>query len=195
MTKRMSKLCGLLLAVAVCVVPASVAFAVPIFSVSAPNYVAQTQTFKINVAVSGAVDLYDYQFDLNFDPAKVQYVAGGVEGPFLATAGPTFFFGGIPSPGSVQFVFDTLLGGGPGATGSGFLASFDFKALLKGPTTFSLSNVIAQDTPGNVLAITLAPPTTITVPEPGTLGLLALAMVGCMVSARKRLGAHSTPTV
>jgi len=164
--------------------PAASTLAVPIFSVSSPSPFLG-ETIHVNVLASGMVDLYDYQFDLIFDPAKLQFIGGGFEGPFLATAGSTFFFGGIPGTGSVEFVFDTLLGPGPGASGNGVLASFDFRALAKGPTTLSLANVLAQDTPGNLINVALVP-AQITVPEPGTLALLALALAGCVVSARRK---------
>ena len=164
--------------------PATSTLAAPIFSVASPSPFLG-ETIHVNVVASGMVDLYDYQFDLIFDPTKLQFTGGAFEGPFLATAGPTFFFAGIPGTGSVQFVFDTLLGPGPGASGNGVLASFDFRALTKGPTTLSLANVLAQDTPGNLINVALVP-AQITVPEPGTLALLALALSGCVMSARRK---------
>ena len=168
--------------------PATSTLAVPIFSVSSPNPFLG-EIIHVNVNASGLVDLYDYQFDLNFDPTRLQFVGGAFEGPFLATAGATFFFGGIPALGSVQFVFDTLLGPGPGASGNGLLASLDFRALAKGPTTLSLANVLAQDTPGNLINVALVS-AQITVPEPGTLALLALALAGCVVAARRKGSMH-----
>lgn len=173
-----------LLALVVGLLPMASAFAVPIFAVTSnTNQVLSGGTIHINVAAQGVTDLYDYQFDLNFDPTKFQFVSGG-EGPFLATAGTTFFSGGSLSLGSLQFVFDTLLGAGPGASGSGVLASFDFVALDQGVSEFSLSNVIAQDTPGGLIDVGLQS-TAVTVPEPGTLCLLAVGLAG-LVSARKR---------
>jgi general secretion pathway protein D len=173
-----------LLALAIGFMPVAAALAAPSFTVSSPNaFLGEHVT--VSVLAQSLSDLYDYQFDLNYDPTKLQYVSGATEGPFLATAGSTFFFSGIPSSGSVQFVFDTLLGPGPGASGSGVLATFDFLAIGKGTSTLSLANVLAQDTPGNLINLGLGSAQT-TVPEPGTLGLLALALTGCVVSMRKK---------
>ena len=187
--KSISKTCGgYLLALTLSLVPVTSALAAPIFAVTAsPNHPGLGQTFEVDVVASGMVDLYDYQFDLVFDPTKLQFVSGGFEGPFLATAGSTFFFGGIPGTGTIQFAFDTLLGPGPGASGGGVLASFNFRSLpvARGPTTISLANVIAQDTPGNLINVALVPGL-VTVPEPGTLALLALALTGCVVSLRSK---------
>jgi len=173
-----------LLALSLGFLPMTAALAAPSFTVTSPNaFLGEHLT--VNVLAQAVTDLYDYQFDLNYDPTKIQFVSGAVEGPFLATAGATFFFNGIPAAGSVQFVFDTLLGPGPGASGSGILASFDFIAVGKGTSTLSLANVLAQDTPGNLINLGLGS-AQVTVPEPGTLGLLALAMTGCVVSRRKK---------
>jgi hypothetical protein len=157
------------------------AFAAPSLKVTSNTII--DGTIKIDVAAQDVVDLYAYQFDLNFDPTKFQFVSGS-EGPFLATAGSTFFYGGDLSAGSLKFVFDTLLGLDPGASGSGVLASFDFVALDRGTSAFSLANVLALDTPGNLLDVGLQS-LEVTVPEPGTLCLLALGLAG-LASARKR---------
>src|SRR5262245_19660777 len=164
--------------------PLSQVNAAPTFTVVAtPPATVVGNSVGIDVFAVDMTDLYDYQFDLNYDPTRFTFVSGAFEGPFLASAGSTFFFEGIPSSGSIQFVFDTLLGPGPGANGSGLLAHFNFTALAAGAGSFSLANVLAQDTPGNLINVALAP-AQVTVPEPDSLSLLALAVVGCVVSTR-----------
>jgi general secretion pathway protein D len=164
-------------------VPAVSALAAPSFTVSSSNAFVG-ETIQVNVLAQSVSDLYDYQFDLNYDPTKFAFVSDG-EGTFLSSTGATFFFGGTANPGSVQFVFDTLLGPGPGASGGGVLVQLNFTAIGKGVSTFSLANVIAQDSPGNLIDVGLGSAQS-TVPEPGTLSLLALACAGCVVSARRK---------
>ena len=57
-------------------------------------------TFEVDVVASRTLSIsMTYQFDLVFDPTKLQFVDGAFEGAFLSTAGPTFFFEGIWLPG------------------------------------------------------------------------------------------------
>src|SRR5215467_794942 len=142
-----------LAALSLSLIPAVSALAAPSFTVTSSNAFLG-ETIQVSVLAQSVTDLYDYQFDLNYDPTKFAFVSDS-EGPFLQSAGPTFFFNGVPSSGSVQFVFDTLLGPGPGASGGGVLALFNFTAIGKGASTFSLANVIAQDSPGNLIDVGL----------------------------------------
>lgn len=166
--------------------PLSAVNAAPTFTVTTtPSGTVVGNSIGVDVFAQDMTDLYDYQFDLNFDPARFSFVSGAVEGPFLASAGSTFFFAGIPSAGSVQFVFDTLLGPGPGANGGGLLAHFNFTALSAGTGSFSLANVLAQNTPGNLITVATNA-AQVTVPEPDSLSLLALAVIGCVATARRK---------
>src|ERR1017187_8890134 len=55
--------------------------------------VALGQTFTLSVNISGAADLYGYQFDLGFNPTVLQAISV-TEGAFLGTGGPTIFLPG-----------------------------------------------------------------------------------------------------
>jgi hypothetical protein len=184
MPRIASNCCRCLLALALGLAPIGAVMAAPVFAVSAPVMAGFGQTIEVDVVAQSLSDLYDYQFDLTYDPAHFHFVSDS-EGPFLATAGATFFSGGSATPGSIQFLFDTLIGPGPGATGTGILARFSFTGIGIGASTFALSNVLAQNTPGSLINVGLTS-ARVTVPEPGTIALLSVALLGCMVSMRKR---------
>jgi Cohesin domain len=168
---------SLLVSLSLCLLPVTASWAAPVFSlVASPSAPHFGQPFTVSVIASGFTDLYDYEFDVDFNPLLLH--AGLVtEGPFLATAGTTFFGSGTidNTAGVISFVFDTLIGPGPGANGSGTLANINFTASAthSGSTIISLNNVIAQDTPGNLITVQ-TPPLRATVPEPGSV-LLVLA--------------------
>lgn len=133
----------------------------------------------VEVAVANVSDLYGFQFDLDFNPAVLQADTSS-EGPFLATAGTTFFVPGANDniAGTVLATADSLIGAIPGATGSGVLALFSFTAVSPGATDISLGNVQLLDSNLNALdvtpvdaSITVAP-----VPVPGSLLLLTSAV-------------------
>ncbi|MBZ5634921.1 MAG: cohesin domain-containing protein [Acidobacteriia bacterium] len=138
-------------------------------------------TFSVPVTISGTSDLYAFQFDLSFDPSILQ-LQSVAEGPFLPSAGATFF---IPATidnvlGVASFTADSLLGPGPGAAGAGILASFNFQAFAGGTSTLSLANVILLDsnlndiqfeTTGGGVIVT-------SVPEPASAWLIVAALVG-----------------
>jgi hypothetical protein len=133
----------------------------------------------LTVRAQDVVDLYGYQFTLNFDPALLTALSG-TEGPFLQSGGSTFFLPGDidNTAGSFSFVLGTLIGPGPGVDGSGDLATFSFAVGQSGLASFSFSDVffldsnfaeISIDTPE--LAVQVAQ-----VPEPGSLWLAAVAL-------------------
>jgi hypothetical protein len=164
----------------VSVLPAS---ALPLLSLSA----SQTgSVMSIAVSETGATDLYAYQFSLNFDPA-VLHASSVSEGPFLATAGATFFDGGTTdnTAGEVSFVFDTLLSAVPGAKGNGVLAVISFNIEnFHTLTTLSLSDVLALDSNLNVLPTTTQS-LRLQIPEPSMLALLAIALFALTLALRR----------
>ncbi len=176
----MKSLCGWLkaslLSCGLCLLAVEAAWAVPTFSLSAPSQAFKGLPLTVSIFASDFSDLYAYQFDLAFNPMLFQG-APAVEGPFLATAGSTFFDGGIVdnTNGAISFIFDTLIGPGSGASGSGLLASVTFlaSATTQGVGLFSLDNILALDSNLNLIAVQTAPNTVaVSVPEPESLLLL-----------------------
>jgi hypothetical protein len=140
---------------------AAAAEAAPITTVAlspASSTLAVGDSVALAVEVRGAVDLFDYQFDIVFNPLVLR--ADGVEdGGFLTSEGGVSVFGGplvltIDNTGGVVTVLDSLLGPVPpttGATGSGFLGLIQFTALGAGSGGVALANVIFQDSSGALI--------------------------------------------
>lgn len=183
---------SLLLSSLLALLPITTSWAVPVFSLSA-SPTAPGGTMTLSVLASQLSDLYAYQFSLNFDPTLFSATSVS-EGPFLASAGATFFDGGTidNTVGLISFVFDTLIGPGPGASGSGILNTFAFTVLGVGTGIFSFSDVIALDSNLNVLTVQ-TPATSVTVPEPGTavLVLIALLVIAARSLPRRPLQAQA----
>lgn len=65
--------------------------ALPILSFNPSSAtVTPGETFSVDVVISGAEDLFAFQFDIGFVPGTLAAVTVG-EGTFLASGGPTFF--------------------------------------------------------------------------------------------------------
>src|SRR3954470_5892271 len=88
---------------------------------------------SIPVSISGVLDLFAFQFDLAYDPSVVNLVSIS-EGPFLPSAGGTFFLPGTIDnvAGTATFISDSLLGPVPGASGSGDLVFLKFVTACAG---------------------------------------------------------------
>jgi general secretion pathway protein D len=143
----------------------------------------------VPVAVSSVSDLYDYEFDLAFDPTILQ-LTGVTEGPFLSSGGTTFFFPGIidNTAGTVTFVADTLIGPISGVTGGGTLVDLNFHAISLGGSDLTLSNVILQDSIGSDIAFTTGPghvTVLSTVPEPALLWPLGILLCALPLLRRR----------
>lgn len=151
----------------------SPAQAAPILGMSSA---ASDTGIDLTVSVRDITDLYGYQFTLNFDPNLFTF-AGGTEGAFLSSAGPTWFDAGMhdSGAGSISFVFGTLLGPEPGATGFGDLATFSFGIDRGGLANFSFSDVLFLDSTGNEISI-VADELVTQVPEPASLWLAGVGL-------------------
>jgi hypothetical protein len=147
----------------------------------------------VNVDITAVSDLYGFQFDLGFNPTVLS-VGVSNEGTLLPGGGATFFVPGTNDNvgGSVTATADTLLTAISGVTGTGTLASFDFTAIGAGISALTLSNLFFLDssltpivdytTSGGLVTVNQAT----SIPEPSTLGLLGLGLIGIVFSRRNR---------
>jgi hypothetical protein len=144
--------------------------------------------FSLDILITGAVDVFGFDFDLGFDPAFFSALSI-TEGAFLSSAGDAtaFFPGAIDnSAGTISFTGSSIFGAVPGITGNGVLATVTFNALAAVVgSPISIFNVTLLDSQLNTIAGVTTQGTTVTatappapVPEPSTLLYVAAALVG-----------------
>lgn len=186
-----------LTSLAIALLPAAGVLAAPAISLSGPATVQLGSNFSVNVLASGFTDLYAYQLDISFNPAVFQ-ATGGSEGSFLKSAGTTFFDAGSVDNalGLTSFLFDSLLGPGPGASGSGVLATLTFHTVgaFQDGGTFALRNVIALDSSLKDVGVDVNSLSVTAVPEPATAGmmLVGLAAMAAFAGRRRRVVAKGS---
>jgi len=107
--------------------------------------VAPGDTVSFDVQVSSVTNLFGYQFDLNYDLELLEFI-GLEDGDFLSTTqSRPFCVEYTASPGLVENVACTKLGGS-GVSGNGLLKKVNFRALARGnPSNIVLSNVKLVD--------------------------------------------------
>jgi general secretion pathway protein D len=164
------------------------ATASPILSIS-PGALAPTigSPFALAVDIGGASDLYGFQFDIAFNPTILQ-ATDIVEGSFLLAGGSTFYIPGVidNTLGLISFTANTLIGAVPGVSGSGTLATIDFMATGAGPSQISIANVLLGDSVGNLLDFTTTVGAVAPVPEPASLTLFGMGLIGTLVGRHRR---------
>jgi general secretion pathway protein D len=140
--------------------------------------------FTTSVNVDNISDLYAFQFDLTFDPSMISAISV-LNGLFLSSpADGTFIPGAIDkSSGLVSATADFILGPGPGVTGDGTLAIFQFTALKVGMSLISVpsASVILLDSNLNDIPFTTSDGSVVVnpatgVPEPSTTFLTAFVL-------------------
>lgn len=148
-------------------------------------------TASLTVQITGATDLYGYQFDIGFDPSILAANAVS-EGAFLASGGSTTFLPGFIDnvAGTITFIADTLNGAATGVNGNGILVDLGFTAIGAGSSAVNIFNVIALNSFGEGLTVTTAGAAVnvanAAVPEPSMMALLISAMALGFLASRRR---------
>jgi len=165
----------------------SQAWAAPILTAEAtPNPVTLGSNVDVDVRIDDIADLYAYQFTLNFDASLFQAI-GVTEGAFLGGAGPTFSDGGMVdnTNGTISYIFNSLTGFIPGASGSGSLASIRLQAIGTGAGLLSFSDVLFLDSALADIAVDAASLEVGVVPEPASYALFGIGLLGAAVLRRR----------
>lgn len=179
-----------------------------VVNVISPSSEPLGSSFAVNITITGAVDLYAFQFDLGFDPTILQ-ATSVAEGAFLPSGGATFFVAGTidNTAGVISNTADTLVGPIPGVNGNGDLIEVDFDAVGIGTSALILANELFLDSrltdvtdtitfTGGTVTVS----TGTSVPEPNTfvlvttgivaLGLMRRRKVSCISGRQRRVDAY-----
>jgi hypothetical protein len=176
------------------------AWAAPILSFSTGPAAQVGSTVTYNIAIDDIADLYSYQFSINYD-ARYLRALNVTEGAFLGTAGSTVSGVLGMDTGFIDFVYGSLLGPIPGASGSGLLASITFEAIGAGTSALSFADAIFLDSVGDDITgltalsgqgVVLADPGgPVDVPEPASVLLFGAGLAGAAALRRRGTGARA----
>ncbi len=111
---------------------------------SAASYVVgENVTTMVNI--EDAMNVGSVPFHLKYDPAVVQYISSA-EGTFMNNDGIETFFLVAPAPAGDEVVVGlSRAGSGPGASGAGELATFEFLAIGPGDAGFAFTGSSVRD--------------------------------------------------
>jgi hypothetical protein len=120
----------------------SLSMAAPVLSMSSlQNSIGVGATTTVSIDLTGAVDVYAYQFDVLFTPGVLS-ASQAISGFFLSD-GTGFFSGTVDSAGgSISFISDAVIGSSSGVSGSGNLATLVFTGLSGGLANLQFANLI-----------------------------------------------------
>jgi len=177
------------------------AYADPILSFDTHGGQAQlgsVQDYAVNIA--DIDDLYSYQFSINYD-ARYLRAVGVSEGAFLSGFGNTYSgFDVIDNAtGTISFIFNSLIGPGAGAFGSGTLANIRFEAIGLGSSSLSFTDVLFLDSAFEAadIAVTAIPAqldivgAASDVPEPASYLLIGVGLMGAAALRRRSVNARA----
>ncbi len=161
--------------------------------VATPTPAVVGSPVNVEVALTGVLDLYAYQFTLAFNPSVLQ-ATSVTEGALLPSGGTTFFAGGTVNNtlGTISFTAASLIGALPGVNGNGVLANIGFNVTQVGMSPLVFSDVLLLDSNLLDLTVQVQNGNVVTVvPEPGTWLMFGLGLAGVAGLARRRDAARN----
>ena len=159
-----------------------------------PTNLTVGDSFTLHINIQGAVDLYAWQFDVNFAPAGILDATAQAAGGFLGS-GQFYVEGTVDNGlGTITAIASTLFDDVPGVDDDGILASITFQAMFGGTATITVANVTLLDSflEGIFFDIGNASSAIVNVtgpgqdvPEPSGLALAGLALALAIRSGRR----------
>jgi hypothetical protein len=173
----------------------SYAGSVPVFTVGS-DVVNVGDTFTIAVSVSDAIDLQAFQFDLNYDSTKLNLIGFTDIGTDFETIANTGFgltgLTGFSFTGLLSGVADSMVGVpfGSGLVG-GVVLDITFQDIAAGTSALTASNVFLNfnDQGFDIFNGQVSNPSSSgggSVPEPNTLLLAGIGILGAMALRNKK---------